>query len=378
MDGRTRRKLRCDKHGHQFNTEEKRIGWRLDEDVHLRRAGKISASPFDPEFLTEDVRRAVLGRASEASIRDVVDAVVGHLRYSVVLKEAEPLTGAAYEQVASARRINHPITVIDEEHVAKAVENRLKDRGNRLAHVLYALASRGRFLADSANWKTAEHVLQWLFDEYDDLRTPIPPRPETARHQWLPVRPATLPKFVVKRSVDLDFKIADREQHELQGIDDEGQLYSYPTTLRDRAVVRFIESRFHESVEAALYGRQYRHGEIDTTHLATYVTWWVLHDLQGQSRVTSAQLGIGVLDCLRRVDEIAYLRWATQRKDFRSVRDFRDEAIALVEYPSTQLQFAPAPPNFRDEIPVGPTDGEKGPLHKDLFPLDTIEPVNDS
>lgn len=61
----------------------------------------------------------------------------------------------------------------------------------------------------------------------------------------------------------------------------------------------------------------------------------------GQRVVLTEQLAASVLECLRRVDDIAYLRWASIAKRMNSVRDFRDEALGLIEQPSPQLAFDP-------------------------------------
>ena len=56
-------------------------------------------------------------------------------------------------------------------------------------------------------------------------------------------------------------------------------------------------------------------------------------------KVLSAQLSAGVTSTLRRVDDIAYLRWATVAKNFQSVREIADEAHDLVVRPSPRLVF---------------------------------------
>ncbi len=48
------------------------------------------------------------------------------------------------------------------------------------------------------------------------------------------------------------------------------------------------------------------------------------------SSVTSANIGLAVLDQLRIVDEVAYLRFASVYKDFDAAADFHRE-LALLE-----------------------------------------------
>jgi transcriptional repressor NrdR len=45
--------------------------------------------------------------------------------------------------------------------------------------------------------------------------------------------------------------------------------------------------------------------------------------------VTSTELGVAVLECLRRLDEVAYLRFASVYKGFSDVGDFEREAGLL-------------------------------------------------
>jgi transcriptional repressor NrdR len=47
------------------------------------------------------------------------------------------------------------------------------------------------------------------------------------------------------------------------------------------------------------------------------------------SEVTSEEIGLAVLERLRAVDEVAYLRFASVYKDFSAARDFEREAGLL-------------------------------------------------
>jgi transcriptional regulator NrdR family protein len=359
---------------HDFFTEEGRVGWRLIQDVHLRQSGdkQVQLEPFQPERLRREVGEAVLGRLTEAQIADVVDGAIAQLRYDVVPKRAELLKDEEYNRVAEARRARDPdasigpLSSIDDWLVRDAVEQQLREKEYRLAHVLYALSFRGRSHRKNAptGWRTAEDVLKWLFgeDAYPDVQTDIPPRPDTALYEWQPRKPPTLPEFVVKRGAEININVTSATPLIVPpGSDDEdARAVEWPAHVRDRGVVRYLDKRFRHSVRQALLGRP------DRKHLATYVSWWVLHDLQGQRRVDSSQLAIGVLDCLRRVDDIAYLRWVTQRKDFRAVREFRDEALGLIDYPSTRLRFSTAGPSYKHVALVSSETGDEGPLFRNL------------
>ncbi|CAM5707864.1 hypothetical protein MAUB1S_05183 [Mycolicibacterium aubagnense] len=314
----------------------------------------------------------MLGRLTEAQIADVVDGAIAHLRYDVVPRMAEPLEGEEYDRVAQVRKAQNPnasidaLASIDDWLVRDAVEQQLRDKEYRLAHVLYALSFRGRSHRKNAptGWGTAEDVLKWLFsdDAYPDVRTDIPPRPDTAIFKWQPTEPTTRPEFVVKRGTEINISVTGSAKLILppDDKDQDERAIVWPAHVHDRGVVRYLNKRFRTSIDQALIGRP------DRRHLAMYVSWWVLHDLQGQRRVDSSQLAIGVLDCLRRVDEIAYLRWVTQRKDLRAIREFRDEALGLITYPSTRLQFSAKGPLYKHVALVSDKDADKGPLFRNL------------
>ena len=54
--------------------------------------------------------------------------------------------------------------------------------------------------------------------------------------------------------------------------------------------------------------------------------------LQG-SEVSSAQIGLAVLDHLRTIDEVAYLRFASVYKNFDAAADFHREIELLTKGP---------------------------------------------
>ncbi len=53
--------------------------------------------------------------------------------------------------------------------------------------------------------------------------------------------------------------------------------------------------------------------------------------LRGQAEVTSQQIGIAVLERLRQVDEVAYLRFASVYKGFEDIEDFEREVGLLTK-----------------------------------------------
>jgi transcriptional repressor NrdR len=58
-----------------------------------------------------------------------------------------------------------------------------------------------------------------------------------------------------------------------------------------------------------------------------------VEQLAGQTIVTSAQIASTTLKFLRAYDDISYLRYAATTKPFRSVEDFWNETLALMQHP---------------------------------------------
>jgi transcriptional repressor NrdR len=60
----------------------------------------------------------------------------------------------------------------------------------------------------------------------------------------------------------------------------------------------------------------------------------------GRKEVSSADVGLAILDCLREVDEVAYIRFASVYRDFQELTDFEKEVGLLLQKqtPPKQLQ----------------------------------------
>ncbi|MFF0529992.1 hypothetical protein ACFYT3_16550 [Nocardia amikacinitolerans] len=303
----TRRKHVCDR-GHVFYTLEEPEGWKLEQDVHVRRSGdkRVQTTAFRPDRLQAELRAGVIGRMTENQIVEVVDAVVARLRHEIVPAKAKEITGDEWSRLVEITGCRRRLAALWDHEVREAVEYELWRRETyRTAHVLFAMAFIGR--ADCPGrqgWTCAEDVLEWMFGDtaYPDLREPIPYRTPASTCRWHPTTAPTFPVQVRKR---------------------------------DGAVVEYVHRRFLQSIQYALLGRP--HAE----RVSHWVSWWVLRDLEGQRRVHSSQLSVGVLDCLRRLDDIAYLRWATQLKNFRAVREIKVEALGLITHPSDKILIDP-------------------------------------
>lgn len=326
--GGVRRRRVCKRDAsHRFFSLEKLEGWRLD-DIAIRQSGgtRFQGWLFDKERLFRDVEAGVIRLLSDAEIREVVRGIVEQLRDDLP-DRAKPIT----DEIWDRRELNRsphmrPQAYIWDTEVREVVENQLSLSKNRVPHLLYAMSFRGRPVAHRKGWQGAEDVLIWLSEKYPDLvqREEIPThRPATVTWKWRPTEPAPdrRPKYVLKAG------------RLIATTSDGSRVTEEDLEVRAGRLVAFDKKRFIESIRLALLGRG------KPRWMADAVAWWVLTDLQGQERVHSAQLAIGVLDCLRRIDDIAYLRWAAHVKSFPQVRNFKSEALGLITHPSDQLKF---------------------------------------
>lgn len=97
----------------------------------------------------------------------------------------------------------------------------------------------------------------------------------------------------------------------------------------------FSIEKLERSVRIAAKGRG---SASQVRQLANDIARRVLDDLTGQPIVTSHQIATFVLRMLRATDSIAYLRYAATTKPFRSVEDFWQEVLALLQWPDGQPQ----------------------------------------
>ena len=82
----------------------------------------------------------------------------------------------------------------------------------------------------------------------------------------------------------------------------------------------------------------------------------IVHDLETSGReVSSAQIGTKVLEKLREIDEVAYLRYASVHRHFADVDQFVDAIHALGRRVKTNAAQ-------RELFPPDPTEGESGPV----------------
>jgi transcriptional regulator NrdR family protein len=101
----------------------------------------------------------------------------------------------------------------------------------------------------------------------------------------------------------------------------------------NREAATFSYGQFLKSIQYALDGR------LNADATADMVAKFVLDNLSGQTTVHSTQLAVGILSCLRQVDDIAYLRCVIVVKNLRRVSLIAEEAQGLMRTPSPRLSF---------------------------------------
>ncbi len=89
------------------------------------------------------------------------------------------------------------------------------------------------------------------------------------------------------------------------------------------------------------------------THAVDSAISHIQHRLQscGEREIPSRQLGEWVMDELRRLDQVAYVRFASVYRCFQDVSEFREEI--------DRLQQEPTPEERRDQMPLLPGDEEE-------------------
>ncbi|MGY1704229.1 ATP cone domain-containing protein [Geodermatophilus sp. SYSU D00697] len=261
----------------------------------------VRPRPFDPVRVRQDLQAAVLKHLSGDECQVVVERVVDRLRrrYHELV---EPL---AEEDPARAEGF---VGTIEDAAITHEIEVDLRQNHRSTAFILYALSVHGRVDVGShgerrPGFADARSFLSWAFERYPSLWTDVGAEsPMVPVEEWWPAGdPSTVPQEVVKR---------------------------------DGRTEAFDRARFEQSIDQALFGRRQHRKQT-----LRGVSLWVLWGLVGQQRVQTAQLGAGVAACLRRVDDIAYLRWASVAKGFTHESDFVNEALGLVRHPSVRLVF---------------------------------------
>jgi transcriptional regulator NrdR family protein len=293
----TRRRV-CERdRTHIYETVEHLAAVRL-ERLGVRRASdrKVLAGgdrrvrvleAFSRPRLAEDIRVGVMNRLPEARVLAVVNDVIAALEEGLpgLLKPAE-----------QAERFDG---VIDDVDIVDVVELRLRQEAHETVRALYRLAKR-----PDKTTRDANAFLAWLADEGLYSREAIPDLSHIrlAQKWYPPAIPCPQPRSVLDQAT--------------------GERSPFDMDWFQLSVNRTFEGRSNSKTNSYCTSR------------------WVLWELAGQDTVLGSQLAVGVGQCLRRVDDIAYLRWAAVAKDLNNMSGLIAEAEALLQYPSRRLSFS--------------------------------------
>ena len=286
---------------HVFLTDERLRTMTMDR-LWVRQTGNQRLSRFSLARLGQELQRDTLGLLEADDIHRIVEDVERALAEQLEML-ASPLTADELE----ATQADTAATCIDDVDIVVEVERRLSQEEKlRAAHVTYSLGRRGQLTIRRKRpgfegFKTAADFLEWLCapENYPNLgRRPLEPKKRPIEAWW----PSALarPAVVVKKN-------GERRE--------------------------FNFAQFKKSIGNAMRGRPHWGQEHEL------VAEFVLAQLAGQRQIHSTQLSSGVTAALRRVDDIAYLRWVTVSKRLGSVSHIADEAEDLLLAPSPKLTF---------------------------------------
>jgi transcriptional repressor NrdR len=125
------------------------------------------------------------------------------------------------------------------------------------------------------------------------------------------------------------------------------QLREIMVIKRSGRKVPFDRNKLHRSVEVALRKRP-----VPAEHIERMVSNVVRHlESSGETEVTSARIGEAVLEALKDLDGVAYVRFASVYRDFREASDF---AEVLREIARDSRADAAAALRQAVPVPAGP------------------------
>jgi transcriptional regulator NrdR family protein len=189
---------------------------------------------------------------------------------------------AFIDRVVQKLQPGAPGLPIPSNEIGQAVLQELQDSRSitDVARIQYALVFLGRTARASGGFQGLLDFLDWLQDTYGPLAASDPP---------------DTPWRVVKR---------------------------------DGRVEPFQLGKLERGIRIVLRGRG---TEREVSERAARIANQVMNELRGQSLVTAQQIASEVLKPLRKTDAMAYLRYASVAKRYRTVDDFWIEARVLAE-----------------------------------------------
>lgn len=294
---------------------------RTPHNIGVRARGKPTVTRLDARQLRQDILKATFytGPEHTQTVRQIADEVVR----KIVSGEVE-LAEANLDEIVNnnAGRLGDVLPsvtyLVEDEAIVRQVDHEMNLHEKlRVERVQYSLVFRGRTdVPGRDGWREASDALEWLEAEYDLGAHTVVPAARAEAMKWELSFPLRTPEFVVKN--------------------------------HERPQARFVLRQFTQTLDKVLFGRH------DAARKTAGVASWVMNDLAGQRVVTSNQLAASALNCLRKVDDIAYLRAATNLKRLAQVSAIAVEARSLITHPSAPIKFAGTIPTGWFEEPAGP------------------------
>lgn len=285
---------------HSFTTIE-RVPATIDM-IGLRRSPTSPlAGAFDARKLHDDLRAALMLKVPEVLGPTTITSIVQNVASTVELTRRWHAPLAESELAVLEPQEERLRYSVLHRQVVHAVHEQLEAHGFEVQRILYELAVR-RPANSHQSKSSARDVLSWLSQTFPSARRTLPPTATARReYSWVVQNEFSVPRTVLKRN--------------------------------GRGTQDFNLGKLSASISLSFAGRTVRQDHIDR------IARWVGVSLEGQRRVHSAQLSAAVLDCLRRVDDTAYLRYAIAVKGLSSAEMIADEAEDLLTQPSARLRF---------------------------------------
>jgi transcriptional regulator NrdR family protein len=256
------------------------------EQIGVRNTTDNKIQPFSGTQLRSSLRRKLMvGHTTTSTM--LIDEVVNGVSANVLrnyMKAQRPLRANERKRYPQLRVAVLASAIVD------MIEAELDREETRIQRVLYA------------GWSDAANVMVWLRKAFPTLDVaPAVPVKQSRMFRWSPPMTTHLPSVVLKKN--------------------------------NREAATFSYGQFLKSIQYALDGR------LNADATADMVAKFVLDNLSGQTTVHSTQLAVGILSCLRQVDDIAYLRCVIVVKNLRRVSLIAEEAQGLMRTPSPRLSF---------------------------------------
>ena len=316
---------------------------------------------YSRDRLLSDLSRAVGAVLPKPQRNEITSKVEARLM------QLAPISRSARREVTFDR---HAVVTAVAETLKQEGLSRTRSREEgvmfRRAHLLYWLA-RGPIASVTGDGFTEVRGLQsWLENEYYAVGRRAGTAPGTRPHyatprreSWHPLKNDAAPepavvrhlryeratvgtrRLTVERFVHLDPQGNVSRREEVGRLPDEWRQVVGSEVAHEFIDQPFSQRKFLATVLTAFVGRtpgtEYNYAD----HCSRYIVQWVLWALAGQSVVRESDLASLATQCLRRVDAIAYARWAIVMKSLDEV-GLWEELQGLEDWPAARLDFPAA------------------------------------